>query len=85
MQLFDRIYLKVDGPEGDSGVSNGDGQKMKTRRTGRIFQPGNPVLVNRRCPDTGLQSREWIVVLAQVVQDPSYSLKPSDGKNMNHY
>ena len=53
---------------------------MKTRHTGKIFQPGNPVLVNRRFPDTCLQSREWIVVLAQVVQDPSYSLKPSDGK-----
>jgi hypothetical protein len=55
--------------------------RMKTRRTGKIFQPGNPVHVNHRFLDTYLQSREWIVTSPQVVQDPSYSLKLSDGQN----
>ena len=55
--------------------------RTKTRRTGKIFQPGNPVHVNHRFPDTYLQSREWIVVSPQVVQDPSYSLKLSDSQN----
>ena len=33
-------------------MSNADMEQIETRRTGRNFQPGNPVLVNRRCPDT---------------------------------
>ena len=53
----------------------------KTRHTGKIFQPCNPVLVNHRFPYTYLKSREWNVASPQVVQDPSYLLKLSDGQN----
>src|SRR5882724_11248895 len=55
--------------------------RTKTHRTGKTFQPGNPVHVNHRFPDTYLQSREWIVASPRVVQDPSYSPKLSDGQN----
>ena len=55
--------------------------RTKPRRTGKIFQPGNPVHVNHRFPDIYLQSREWIVASPRVVQDPSYLLKLSDGQN----
>jgi len=55
--------------------------RLKTRRTDKISQPGNLVHVNRRFPDTYLQLREWIVVSPRVVQDPSYSLKLSDEQN----
>ena len=53
MQLFDGNNLKVDGPEEDLVVSNKYGQN-EDLRTGKIFQPGNPVLVNRRFSDTYL-------------------------------
>jgi hypothetical protein len=56
-------------------------KRTKTRRTDKIFRPGNPVHVSHRFPDTYLQSREWIVASPRVVQDPSDSLKLSDGQN----
>ena len=55
--------------------------RMKTVRTGKIFQPGNPMHVNHCFPSTYLQSRGWIIASPQVVQDPSYSLKLSDVQN----
>ena len=55
--------------------------RTKTRRTAKVFQPGNPVDISHRFPDTYLQSREWIVASPQVAQDPSYSLKLSDAQN----
>jgi hypothetical protein len=62
-------------------IQKRDMGRTKTQRTGKTFQPGNPVHVNHRFLDTSLQSREWIVVSPQVVQDPSYSLKLSDEQN----
>jgi hypothetical protein len=55
--------------------------RTKAQRTGKIFQPGNPVRVNHHFPDTYLQSREWILASPRVVQDPSNSLKLSDRQN----
>ena len=55
--------------------------RTKTRRTGKNLQPGNPVHVNHRFPDTYLQSRGWIVASPRAVQDPSYLLKLSDVQN----
>jgi hypothetical protein len=59
--------------EGQTGMG-----RTKTRRTGKNFQPGNPMHVNHRFPDTYLQLRGWIVASPRVVQDPSYLLKLSD-------